>query len=622
MGYLLRKNSLIFLLCCIVFWCWFYLSFILNKAHVEFGLEVSKNNSVEVFWAKEGQGNAKGKRSNIFVHPGSKHYSVILTDLNELAKLRINLASSLGEAKLLYLNIHQDGFLPVYLSGVSGLEKLHPLDQVEKIDLDNSGLRFLSSGNDSGFEFYLQPEKINYSRVKKIAELGIIIVATWLLGICVSSLLIRHRYVLLLLAGAWLLIWVMAVISKHNSHPDEYVHTAATSYYQENWLPPKYDDPAIRNTYSPYGNSRLNYYEIYYLFAGKCQQFVSRLGVAEPINMRFLNVVLFGASLILAVRSPHVRMLAVPFLLSSQIWYVFSYCNSDAFALFICFIAACELSCAGSLFNRYLKTRSTPQLMLSALYLGSLVGLLLLLKKNYYLFSGFAVVFVLIKHVVRSDRDLRKTLTYRLLAVALIGTAVFGARVGVDYYVNGADKGEKLAAVKEATAYYKFKPSTPPDKRRSSISLKEQGVDFDTMVDDLPWFEMTFKSAFGVYGYTTIYGSITYYEMVKALVLALLLFFLLSILLRGGNIDRLLVLAMLLFSVTLVYGCLYHSWTVDFQPQGRYMLAIIPMLSLLYGNSYRFVNQTVMAAGILALYSLSLYSFISYGLAQIPKIVS
>lgn len=622
MDYLLRKNSLIFLLCCIVFWCWFYLGFILNRAHVELGLEVSQNNSLEVFWAKEGQKYTKRNRSNVFVHPGSSHYSVILTDLAELTRLRINLVNYRGEAKVLYLKIHQHGFLPVELSGLSGLGKLQRLDQVEDIHLDNSGLKFLSSGNDSGFEFYLQPERMNSPWLKKMAELAFLIVATWLFGICCSPLLIRHRYVLLLLAGAWMLIWVMAVMSRHNSHPDEYVHTAATSYYQENWLPPEYDDPAIRNTYSPYGNSRLNYYEIYYLAAGKIQQFVSRLIVAEPLNMRFFNVLLFGAILLLAVPSRHIRMLAVPFLLSSQTWYVFSYCNSDAFALFICFVATCELSCAGSLFNRYLKTKSTPQLMLSALYLGSLVGVLLLLKKNYYLFIGFAGVFVLIKHIVCSDWDLRKTIILRLLIVVFIGTAVFGARVGADYYVNGADRGEKLAIAKEATAYYKYNPSTPPDKRISSFSLKEQGMDFNTMVDDLPWFEITFKSGFGVYGYTTIFGSITYYEMVKTLVLTLLLFFLSSILLRGGNADRLLVLTMLLFSVTLVYGSLYHSWTVDFQPQGRYLLVIIPMLSLLYGNSHRFVNQTVMAAGILAVYIFSLYSFICYGLAQIPKIVS
>jgi hypothetical protein len=247
---------------------------------------------------------------------------------------------------------------------------------------------------------------------------------------------------------------------------------------------------------------------------------------------------------------------------------------------------------------------------------------LLLLKKNYYIFIGFAVVFVLIRPAVLSDRSLPKTLIFRLVAVVLIGTALFAGRIGADYYVNGADRGDKLAATKEAIADYRYKPSTPADKRMSSISLKEQGLYFKTMIVKSPWFEKTFKSAFGVYGYVSIVGSNTYYEIVKAVVVTLLMFFLLSVVLRGSTTDRLLVLTTLLFSATLACACLYTSWTVDFQPQGRYFLAIIPVLSILYGNSYRLINRTVMAAGILAVYFLSLYSFICYGLAQIPKIVS
>lgn len=152
----------------------------------------------------------------------------------------------------------------------------------------------------------------------------------------------------------------------------------------------------------------------------------------------------------------------------------------------------------------------------------------------------------------------------------------------------------------------------------SSVSLKDQGLDFKTIIKKSPWFEKTFESSFGVYGYTSIVGSKTYYRIIKKLVVTLLLFFLLSIVLRGSNTDRLLVLAMIVLSATLVYACLYTSWTVDFQPQGRYMLAIIPVLSILYGNNYRLINRTVMAAGIVAVYALSQYSFICYGLAQIP----
>jgi uncharacterized membrane protein len=79
---------------------------------------------------------------------------------------------------------------------------------------------------------------------------------------------------------------------------------------------------------------------------------------------------------------------------------------------------------------------------------------------------------------------------------------------------------------------------------------------------------------------------------------------------------------MTLLSAALIFASLYHSWTVDLQPQGRYLMAIVPMLALLYANSRHLANRTIMAAGVIALFMLSTYSFIYYGLMQLPRIIS
>ncbi|MFW2367697.1 MAG: hypothetical protein ACN4GW_14875 [Desulforhopalus sp.] len=599
------------------------MGFLVNKAHVEVGLEVPHSTTLQIFWAKEGRWYTEGKMTDIFVHPGSKHYRFILTDLTEIAKLRIDPSRYAGKAKLLYLKIYQGGFQPVELTGASGLEELQPFNQVAELYQDTSGLAFTSLGNDPGLELFLDLTPVDAQWFSPdAAEMFFLIVITWLLGVICSSLLIRYRYVLLLLAGAWMLIWVMAVTSKQNSHPDEYVHLSATTWYQDNWLPPEIESPAIRNTYSVYGYSRLNSWEMYYLLAGKFQKIMTRLSLNGLQGLRLINVMFFGTFLVAAVAFPCVRLVALPFLISPQIWYVFSYCNSDAFGLAVCFLTCCELVCKGSVFNRFLNSRSVPRLLLSSLYLGCVAAALLLLKHNYYPFIGVAAVFIMVQRILPADRQSKCALLYRLAAVVVIGLIFFGARLGAAYYVNGFDRAEKISAMHEATAQPLYSLKTPAAERMFSMSLKERGVSLDTIVDKYNWFQKSFMSSFGVYGYFTVKGSVTYYQIVKAVALFLLLFLLISVLWRGGTGERLMVLSIILFSCALVFSSLYHSWVVDLQPQGRYLLAIIPMLALLYADSHRLVNRTVMSAGVIVLFVLSGYSFIYYGLMQLPGIVS
>jgi hypothetical protein len=620
--YIWRKNSIIFLFCCIVFWSYLYIGVLVNRAHVEVGLEVPCNSTLQIFWEKEGRGYIEDKMTDVFVHPGKTNYSFNLTDLSEVDKLRIDPIKHSGRVKLLYLNMYQHGFMPTELTGSSGLAGLQPYNQVDGLRLDSSGLEFISLGEDPGLELYPDLSPIDTAWWPKVAVLLFLIVTTWLIGVLCSTLLIHHRFVLLLLAGAWMLIWVMAVTTRQNCHPDEYVHLAAITWYHDTWMPPEIEDPAIRDTYSVYGYSRLNNGELYYPLAGKMHKLVSLAGMNGLQSLRFVNVALFGALLLAAIAVPCARLVAFPFLISPQIWYVFSYCNSDGFGLAVCFLVCCELVCKGSVFNRYLQSHSIPRLLFSAIYLGGVVGALLLLKHNYYAFAGFAVAFIFVKHVLPSDREARKPLLQRLAAVAAIGLMLFGARMWVDYHVNGFDRAEKIAAMHEATAHHLYSKNTPADKRIFSMSLKERGESLQAIIENHDWFEKSFRSGFGVYGYFSVKGSVTYYEIVRAVALALLLFMTLSLVVRGGTEERLLVMIMTLLSAALIFASLYHSWTVDLQPQGRYLMAIVPMLALLYANSHHLASRTIMAAGVIALFVLSTYSFIFYGLMQLPGVVS
>ena len=94
-----------------------------------------------------------------------------------------------------------------------------------------------------------------------------------------------------------------------------------------------------------------------------------------------------------------------------------------------------------------------------------------------------------------------------------------------------------------------------------------------------------------------------------------------SIFLRGTLIDRGLAISVLGLSAMLIGVSLYHSWTADFQAQGRYLFPIIPMLGILLATSYKTVNSSLLTLGVTTMYFLGIYSFIFQAIMHSPKVV-
>lgn len=315
-------------------------------------------------------------------------------------------------------------------------------------------------------------------------------------------------------------------------------------------------------------------------------------------------------------------MAAIPLLISPQLWYLFSYCNSDAFALFISFVIACQLIDRQSLLHRYLKGEEWRARIAGLVALPLLLGLLFLLKKNYYPYIVFFYLCIGVKLFWSEEYYWeKKEAIIRLLVITVIGLAVFGLRVGADYVVNGADIKEKMVVLQEETAHPLYKPSTELDKKHVNLNRKERGVTLEEVIFSDRWFEQTFRSSFGVFGYFTISGPYIYYDLMRWIGTALLFFVVGSIFLRGGLGGGFLALTTVGFSSALIVASLHHSWVVDFQAQGRYLFPIVPMLGILYGLYHKVVNRQVMVLGVLSMYMLGIYSFIFQALLRIPKVL-
>jgi len=615
-----KEKFLLALLACVIA-CSAYYHFMVNIAHVDVEMNVTQRSTFAIYWATEKRGYSRKRVIATVVEPGRDTYSFYLTDISKVSRLRIDTHDYAGEVTLKRMVINQEGYEPIVFEDSTSFETLVPLQQIDNIKIDENGLSVQSIGNDPYFEVFISPHCFGVDKLWLFTRMVVIFILTFIVVYVCSPLVKKFDFVPILLFGIWLLVLTMAGISRENVHPDEYVHIAATSYYADNWLPPAADDPSVRNTYSVYGFSRLNSCEIYYLLSGKTYKLLQFFELPATFAYRFFNVALFGVIFLFSTRNVYARIAALPYLVSSQIWYVFSYCGSDAFALFLTYFATYQLINPNSILHRYLKGGGGLLRLIALVVLPISFGMLFTLKMNYYPFVGFLYL-VLGWRIFFTDEyywEKKKSLQ-RLILITLLGFTFLGVRVGADYVMNGDDKNGKIAALQEEYANYEHKPSTPQEEKGSTLYMKDRGVSFTDLVSKYHWDIRTFQSSFGVFGYLNIISSHHYYLIVKWFGAALVMFILISSFIRGGILGAGASVVACGVSFLLVLASLHHSWVADFQPQGRYLFPVIPMFGICLGHNIKAIEKRVLVLLVGIMCMLGLYSFIFQGLLKIPKI--
>jgi len=613
---LISRISWFGLLVCLLA-CSYYYFFFFHRAQVEIDISVSQKTTFKVYWAEDDQSFAESRRAVVTVTPDRHRYQFFLTDLGSVAQLRLDPMEYAGEVVIRSISLQQPGWHPIKVD----LEGITPLHDIESAAVDERGLTIIATGSDPYLLIVPDRQRIPVSWLEEGTRYALICCGIlFFIGVC-APLRRDFAYVPILLAMVSMLVVTMAAVSKQNAHPDEYVHLEAASYYVDNWLPPRVDDPAIEQTYSVYGVSRLNNGEIYYLLAGKLAKLVQAFHVPELLSLRLLNIALFAVIVLYAAASVPARMVAVMFLLSPQIWYLFSYCVSDAFGLFICFVAACEAVRPQSSLNRLLfdPDYRGRRRVLAAAWLALLLALLLLLKINYYPFIAFLAVVVCWRLFRTGDRAQRRTGLASIGALILVAGLLAGLRIGADYYVNGLDRQEKVAAMQEKTAHHWYKPSTELHKKHIGLFLKQRGTTLQRMIKDHRWFEHTLQTGVGLYGYFTIAAPEIYYQLFKWLLALFLAVILATLLFRGGPENALLALLAVALTLALLGAALHRSWTIDFQAQGRYLFPMLPMFGLLLAQARHLFDNRVFILCFAHLFILSLYSFVFIALPAMPR---
>ena len=486
------------------------------------------------------------------------------------------------------------------------------------------------------------------------------------------------RAVAAMLLIAVLLAFAMAIVSDINQvpgrwigPPDEYLHRAAARYYLDHWLPPKVGDPATLDSYSrDYGLSYVNDTDFVYLFAGKFAALIDSVVPNHDLGFRLFNVLLLGILAAFCAMRPAAFLIFSPLLVSPQIWYIFSYFNGDAFALFLAVLIAYQIAEPGSLFNRRLDSPGVLRNFSGAIALGLLVGLLALSKRNYLTFLAFipvaaalfrlgrtsalllaasaivaagaflkwyeipgaqawlaaAAALVLLAILARpSTRGAHVNALVKYACVCLVAAAVIVPRVWWDAAQHGSLE-QKQAAInraQEELAAPLYKPSRIHSEKRDSyygLDLRARGVRLRELFGPKwRWHTNTFVSATGNYGWLEYSAQGPYYVIMAAGYLTLLAVYVRAVVRSREVAVGLGFLFVATFAALTVAVAIYHSWVNDFQAQGRYLFPIVAMLGIGFQSVRDKMDPRVITGVVAGCFALSVWSFVIIGLRQIPR---
>lgn len=596
-----------------------YAHFFINRTHVQIYLTTSDKTKLKIYWADKGQAFHEKRSEVVQIYKRKHEYGLYLCNLKSIEKLRIDPVEIPTTITIKSIIITQKGYKPIHFKTQNEFNRLIPVNDIFYSYKEDNELFIVSSGNDPQLEVHLSPETTNFNYLAEAIRLIAVSIFLIILFKYFKNLINDLNYVPLLMMFVAALIIAMAGISKNNRHPDEYVHVNAAVYYESHWAPPEICAPGTEKAYSVYGISRLNSYEITYLIAGKFSSIFRFLHIGKYYRLRLFNIFLFVILIIMNFRIVEFRLISIPLLISPQIWYVFSYFNSDAFAIFILFIVSYQVLIEKSMLRRYIRQEYDRKKSLTVGFLmGLLLANLLLLKKNFYIFDFFLVLYCLIKYFEEKPTFNRMTVK-NMGIILIIGLSFFFLRHSVNIYTNGFDKKEKIMACREKLAKYEYKPSTSFEKRAPNLNLRSRGISLKDMFVKLKLQERSFRTAFGTYGYTSVYATNSYYHFIKMISILFSFFIGTSIILKGNGEDKLMLGNLLLCSFILIGGSFWASWTIDLQGQGRYLLPIAAMLGFLIFKSRGCFSMRILNGFIFTMFFISLYSFIFVGLCYIPK---
>lgn len=606
---------------------------------VSFGaLQYKGTVTVEIFYRAPNSNSLNNRKAEIYFDHGSGFASedmssaliskrlAILENVDEienLEQIRIDFIDTEEVVQVDNIKIRSGVFSIGTFSGQTIFDNASFLN-VKTVQVIDGALEIVPDGADSQCVFNswftdcfiraVQQYSIFNNIVLMALNLLFFIILTWIIFHKVTyeekSVIYFYKIGCVIVCIGAVLVILMAGFSRTYGHPDEDVTALAIDYYVKYWGLPDFTTPEARNTFSNYGSTRLAESSIYYFLAGKVG------GIFKSIfhihaYYRCFNVLLFIIMAFLFVRKgKRCPWIIIGIVFSPQLLYIFSYGTSDAWDYFLSFLTVSSILDSESRFNKALRSKKFLKYFDGIVLEGIGFSLLFWGKRNYYLV--FLICFIILLMRLFRGKNVKQFI-YKYAIILSIFVICIALRWGVDVIYYNGEKNEQIQIIQDSAI-----SDEDIENLSSTLNLKESDVTFWEMFSDYKFAEKTYKSFWGYYGWMTYESGFFYYLIIFAVYVNLILIQIKNIVVQKRT-DRIIelclahVMIILLFMVSFV-----HSWTADFQPQGRYLLSAI--MSVLWIEAMCSKNKNADRRHQVYAYVLAgcgFYSFIVYGMTNL-----
>lgn len=412
----------------------------------------------------------------------------------------------------------------------------------------------------------------------------------------------RASIAIVALVSVQFFILLMAVKSRIYEHPDEDVTRMAIDYYLGGWLRPACDSSWMAGTFSDLGCSRLTEPTWYYFLAGKLGWLIERL-THLTTYYRMLNVIMFGVMLVMVCRHGRKeKWMFVVLLFCPELWYIFSYATSDAWDFLWAFVITYELLHENSMLNHYLEEKRLIQLG-PILFIGISFAIVLQAKKNFYcilLFAFFNLLFRLFS--VDKEKIIKLILKYGLILLTTF--LAFQVKVkGLDQIANHVGN---VNVLNESQSVEKIVP------------LKDLDISLQEVIFERGAAKSLLRSFVGRYGWMGSYDvSEPYMFFMFLLYLTFILILLYYIVKDKDKKNMLESLAQLGVCFLMLIAVFIQCWTGDFQPQGRYLLPMLPVIGAICAKNKKVFSNVAFNIVVFLITLGGLYSYIFVGVKNL-----
>lgn len=255
--------------------------------------------------------------------------------------------------------------------------------------------------------------------------------------------------------AALVLAFTGAFTGSSEINPDESESIYSVQYYTENWKVPDARE-LDREAYSVFGTARLTELNLFYMLAAQIARFFTFEHAA-----RLFSVFLFAGLLyFLFWNLKKNRYLLCALFLTPQVWYLYTYCTSDALDFAVGVLVLYETANPDGMLNRLVRGGINRKNIWKVLLLGFLFANIFMSKQNYYVFAIYAFLILLtdLFSAPKEERGKRFRVYLSLAGAALL---ILGIRYIPEFLHYGVHRQQVLVSLQEQIAIPKLNPASP-----------------------------------------------------------------------------------------------------------------------------------------------------------------